>query len=341
MKAIDITSWILLLAAVASGVGAYFLLQDYLGSEEQRLREAAEQSQGPMTRVVVATRDLAPGTRVSRQTMAIGELPQRHVSARAVLPADFDGLENRVLNRPMSAGEPLLDDFISGMAVERFSDLLAPGTRALSLEVSALESHSGLLLPGDYIDLFVLLPAGEGRRERKLEGLIERVKVLAAGQQPLHSADQPYQPLDSEGGSYSLITVGLPWADAERTLRARRAGEVVYLLRPAGDERLRFEENGLARFGARPARAAQATGYAYFSGNVPRGERRGEKAPPNSVDSLLAAEDEDEDATDDGQPREVGWQDEPLPLDILFKQVPKADGLAGGTGHRTRRDRPP
>lgn len=335
MKAVDITSWILLLAAVVCGVGAYFLLQDYLGNEEQRLREAALQSQGPVTRVVVATQDLEPGARVSRQTMALGELPQRHVSARAVLPADFASLENRVINRPMSAGEPLLDDFISGLAVERFSDLLAPGTRALSLEVSALESHSGLLLPGDYIDLFVLLPAGEGKRERKLEGLIERVKVLAAGQQPLHSADQPYQPLDADGGSYSLITVGLPWADAERTLRARRAGEVVYLLRPAGDEHMRFAETGIARFGARTARVE---GYAYFSGNVPHGERRGDKPAPET--------EEDVSNTDDA-PLEVGWHDEPLPLDILFKQVPKtnpppsaspgqvaqAASAAGVTGH--------
>lgn len=310
MKLSDLTGWILLIAAAGCGIGAYFLLQNYMSGESQRLRETALQSLGPMARVVVATRDLEPGSIIGRQSMSVGEIPRRHLPARAVLPADFAGVENRVLGRPMSAGEPLLDDFVSGLTVERFSDLLEPGTRAISLEVSALENHAGLLLPGDYIDLFVLLPAREGRPEKKLEGLIERVKVLAAGHEPLRSSDQPYQPLENESAGYSLITVGLPWADAERTLRARRAGEVVYLLRPASDEQLRFDQAGLARFGDAPA----SGGYAYFSSGVPRGERRDvRKAPPTA-----AVEPEE-------APIEVGWEDEPLPLDILFKQVPKAE----------------
>jgi len=310
MKAPDLTGWILMIAAIGFGIGAYFLLQNYMSREAQRLRETALQSLGPMARVVVATRDLEPGAIIGRQSMSVGEIPQRHLPARAVLPADFAGVENRVLSRPMSAGEPLLDDFVSGLTVERFSDLLEPGTRAVSLEVSALESHAGLLLPGDYIDLFVLLPAREGRHEKRLEGLIERVKVLAAGHEPLRSADQPYQPLEAGGAAYSLITVGLPWADAERTLRARRAGEVVYLLRSASDEQLRFDKAGLARFGDTPA----PSGYAYFSSGIPRGERRDIRKP--APESPLAEPDE--------APLEVGWDDEPLPLDILFKQVPKA-----------------
>jgi len=314
VKAPDLTGWILMAAAIGFGVGAYFLLQNYMSGEAQRLRETALQSLGPMARVVVASRNLEPGSIIGRQSMSVGEIPQRHLPARAVLPADFASVESRVLSRPMSAGEPLLDDFVSGLTVERFSDLLEPGTRAVSLEVSALESHAGLLLPGDYIDLFVLLPAKEGRREKKLEGLIERVKVLAAGREPLRSADQPYQPLEADGANYSLITVGLPWADAEQTLRARRAGEVVYLLRPAVDEQLRFDDAGIARFGDTPA----PTGYAYFSSGVPRGERRDVRKPAPRGAFMEA------DETPDETPTEVGWEDEPLPLDILFKQVPKA-----------------
>lgn len=309
MKASDLTSWLLMTAALGCGIGAYFLVQNFLSTEGTRLREAALQSQGPMAQVVVATRDLAPGAIVGRPTMSIGEIPQRHLSARAVLPEDFAAVENRVLSRPMSAGEPLLDDFVTGLRVERFSDLLAPGTRALSLEVSALESHAGLLLPGDYIDLFVLLPGAEGRQGKTLEGLIERVKVLAAGEHPLQSAEQPYQPLEADGAGYSLITVGLPWTDAERTLRARRVGEVVYLLRPADDEQMRFDTTGMARFGDEPAPA----GYAYYSSAVPHGERRGvQKNAP--VPEIAGAEE---------AAIEVGGQDEPLPLDLLFSQVSK------------------
>lgn len=307
MKARDYTGWVLMLAAAGFGLGAFFLMRQYLGAEQQRLRDEAQAAQGRMLRVVVATRDLEAGAVVDRQSMSVGEIPARHVADRAVRPEEFERVEDRVVSRPMSAGEPLLEDFISGTRVERFSDLLAPGTRALSLEVSALESHAGLLLPGDYIDLFVLMPGVAERHDRQLLGLIERVKVLAAGKQPLRSAEQPYQPLGDQGGGYSLITVGLPRADAERTLRARRAGEVVYLLRPAGDTQMRFGSSGIARFGD----TQRASGYAYYSSAVPQGHRRGrrDEAVPEAFADL-----------DDGIDGDM--QDEPLPLDILFKEVP-------------------
>lgn len=340
MKARDYTGWVLMLAAAGFGVAAFFLVRQYLAAEQLRLREEAQAAQGRMLRVVVATQDLDAGTLVDGHSMSVGELPARHVSDRAVRPEAFPRVENRVLGRPMSAGEPLLEDFISGAQVARFSDLLAPGTRAISLEVSALESHAGLLLPGDYIDLFVLMPAEDGRRDRRLLGLIERVKVLAAGEQPLRSAEQPYQPLEPQGGGYSLITLGLPWADAERMLRARRVGEVVYLLRPAADTQMRFASTGVARFGDSPVVA----GYTYYSGAVPQGQRR----PLREADASAASADPyaaidvsfgtDRDAGPEADAESgsesgsgfdsvtgagSGFDDAPLPLEILFTQVPK------------------
>jgi hypothetical protein len=74
---------------------------------------------------------------------------------------------------------------------------------------------------------------------------------------------------------------------------------------------LRFDDGGIARFG----NATTPGGYTYFSSGVPRGERRDLRKP--APQSARAEPPEDE-------PTEVGWNDEPLPLDILFKQVPKA-----------------
>lgn len=311
MKARDLTSWVLLAAALGFGYAAFVLVRHYLGSETERLREDVQRSQGRMTRVVVAARHLEPGAVIGKQTMAIGEVPERHLSARAVLPEDFARVDQRVLGRPLSAGEPLLEDFVSGLVVERFSDLLAPGMRALSLEVSSLETHAGLLLPGDHIDLFVLVQAEGGRRERRLLGLVERVRVLAAGEQPLRSFEQRYQPLDGSAGSYSTLTVALTEADAERALRARHAGELVYLLRGPRDERLRFDEEGLARF---EQESGPSGGYVYYSGSVPRGERRGQRAAV-----AAAAVDADAGAVSDA----------PLPLDVLFKEVPRVGDPRG------------
>tara|TARA_R110000850_G_scaffold153763_3_gene277226 strand:- start:5227 stop:6237 length:1011 start_codon:yes stop_codon:yes gene_type:complete len=274
----DYTGWVLMAIAVMLGLGAFFLIRQYLGGEEARLRDEALKSRGKLAPVIVAKASLPAGSVIGKATMSIGELPSRHISARMVRPDDFPQVEHRVLNRPMSAGEPLIADFVSGLVVNRFSELLAEGTRAISVEVSALESHSGLLIPGDYIDLFVQLPIKDSR-DKRLVGLYERVKILAAGPSPLRTADQAFQPLSEKGASYNLITVSLPADDAENLLRAREKGEIVYLLRGAADETLQFAASGIPRFGdtvEAPEDEAPAVvgGYAYYSPAVPRGERR-------------------------------------------------------------------
>lgn len=263
----DMTGWILLVGALIVGALAFFLVRGYLSSQEEQIKLDLLSRQGETGRVVVASTNLVPGSVISKSNMAVGELPAQHISSRAVRPADFKRVKGRVLTRPMNSGEPLLADYIAGLIVERFSDLLAKGERAVSLEVATLETHSGMLLPGDFVDLFVLLKA-KGDSERRLLPVLERVKVLAAGQQPLRTADQTYERLQEGEARYSQITVGVPLADAERLVLARDAGDMVYLLRNAGDKR--HNPGGRGYFGA----GDTAKEYLYISSKVPEGVRR-------------------------------------------------------------------
>ena len=319
----DYTGWILMLIAVGLGLAAFFLIRQYLGSEGERLREEARKSRGDMAQVVVASGSLEAGAVIGKATMSVGEIPRRHLSARAVRPGDFSQVENRVLSRPMSAGEPLLADFVSGMVVNRFSDLLADGTRAVSLEVSAMETHSGLLIPGDYIDLFAQVPKSPGSRETRLVGLYERVKVLAAGRNPLRSAEQSFQPLPEQGATYSLITVSLPVEDAEKVLRAKQLGEVVYLLRGADDDARTFADRGTLQF---DEHEQKPPGYAYYSAAVPRGERRpiGKSAEPEADDAWLATRPEDQAPFDPTQDPEY---EATLRRQIMMPARPREDDL--------------
>lgn len=266
----DWTGWILLLAALGVGAAAFFLIQGYLSRQEEQIRLDLMRQQGDSGRILVASRDMQAGEVASTQTLAVGEIPVEHVSGRVLTPADFDAIEGRVISRTMSAGEPLLADFVAGFLVERFSDLVEEGQRAVSLEVATLQTHSGMLLPGDFVDLFVMLEDDSAAQagDVRMAPVLERVKVLAAGPQPLRTRDQAFQRLPERGARYSQITVSVPLEDAKRLVKARELGEVVYFLRNADDRQRQLGVIG------DPFEDEAGRGYLYISTGAPDGQQR-------------------------------------------------------------------
>ncbi len=267
MKSRDYLGWILLVMAVGLGVLAYFLTQRYLAQESARLAAEAAQGQGTLRPVVVASRDLLPGDLVDDASMAIAQLPARHLSHRSVSPQDYKALRGHVLTRGMVSGEPLLRDFVSGAVIERFSDLIRPGDRALSLEVTSLENHAGMLVPGDFIDLMVEVRPGHAEPADRLVPVLERVRVVAAGPEPLRAPGQGFQPISADEQRYRMISIVVTQTEAERVLQAQSQGTLRYLLRNARDDQTPSRDAGRRFFGD----AESSNGYTYFSNGAPLG----------------------------------------------------------------------
>ncbi|MDQ7735554.1 Flp pilus assembly protein CpaB [Halomonas sp. SpR1] len=265
------TGWLLLAGALVVGFLAFWLVGYYLDSREQEMRLDLLSGQASKGRVVVASANLSPGDVVSQSSVAVAEMPISHIPSMAIKPEEFGRIEGRVINRAMSQGEMLQADFITGLVVNRFSGLLDEGERAISVEVSSLKSYSGMLLPGDYIDLYVLLKDDASGQKPRLVPILERVKVLAAGAQPLRNADQSFQRLDANTAQYNMITVGLPREEAERLALAREAGEIAFLMRNADDQQIGVADQSYALFG--DDHMSQG-GYWYVSSGVPEGEVR-------------------------------------------------------------------
>jgi pilus assembly protein CpaB len=233
------SSAVFLGAAVVAGAIAFWLSHVYLKKQEARIRDEAAGQKPTSTEVVVAAHALQVGDIVNTSTMAIGQLPSAHVSPRFITPKTFYLLQGHVLTRAKTDGEPLLVDDVAGVMVPRFSDLLKPGERAVTLDANDVDSNAGLLLPGDYVDLFVIVKsddaASSAEDHRNLVPVLEQVRVIAAGKKALKAQDQKYQTLDEKASRYSTITVALPIADAEKILLAKKMGDMAYLLRSSGD----------------------------------------------------------------------------------------------------------
>jgi len=237
-------SWGVLLAAIVIGVVTYFLADRYLLDREQSIRDSLLNSKSTTTVVVVATVDLAVGDPISSANMAQANMPAKHVSKNAVLPQDFSKFQGHVLKVPMSRGEPLLTHFLDGALIDRFSDLIKVGERAVTIDVDTISSNAQKLVIGDYVDVVLSanLPSpngGEGR-QRAFLPLFQRVKILAVDRHPLLSKEQDFRTQgvlvpDNEFLNYSTVTMSLDEEDANLLAFASGIGDIRFLLRNAED----------------------------------------------------------------------------------------------------------
>lgn len=109
-----------------------------------------------------------------------------------------------------------------------FSAQLAPGRRAITLPVDQVNSLSGLLQPGDLIDLYVSF---DHRRKRLTAPLLQGVLVLATGRETRANE------AGAEESAYSTVTLDAAPEDVVKLVAARQAGTLNAILRHPGDAR--------------------------------------------------------------------------------------------------------
>ncbi|WGL15423.1 Flp pilus assembly protein CpaB [Microbulbifer bruguierae] len=214
--------------AVACIAGVIYLTKFYFEQKEQQLRDQIRNEQ-KLTRVVVAKRNLAIGDPINLETMTIKHIPFEYVPDGAIVPDQYAAVEFKHLQDPMTAGKPLLRQFVEGVSrIARFSDLLSEGERAITLEVDGVSSIEHMIESGDFIDLAVRKSKGQ-----EIELLLERVKVLSTGK--FTTAD-PKFPGMYKTAQYPTITLGVPSETVRDVFAADGAGDLVFLLRNRRDE---------------------------------------------------------------------------------------------------------
>ncbi|MBU4610124.1 Flp pilus assembly protein CpaB, partial [Achromobacter sp. GG226] len=179
----------------------------------------------PMREAVVAAEDLAAGAVLDARTAAVREVPVAWFPQDAVLPVDFAAAEGARLGRALPRGEIVLWSHLVTARQQPFSAQLAAGRRAVTIAVDEINSLSGMLEPGDVIDLYVSFEH-EGRRVTA--PLLANVRVLATGRQHDGLADA------TERG-FATLTLDAAPEDAVRLVAARQQGSIAAMLRHPGD----------------------------------------------------------------------------------------------------------
>ncbi|MGG4603476.1 Flp pilus assembly protein CpaB [Paenalcaligenes sp. Me131] len=211
--------WVLL-SLLGAGL-AVWSSSRYLADKTQELEARAAV---PMVARLVAARSLPVGAILGSEDVAIRDFPQHLISSDSLSPEYFLAIENQKLAHALVAGDLILPAHVREQEPDRFSSILRPGRRALTIPADVLSSVAGLLQAGDLIDVYVSF---DYQRRRISSPLLQGVRVLAINRNTEYLSESRYEA--------STLTLDVSPEEGVTLLAARQAGTLTAMLRPVGD----------------------------------------------------------------------------------------------------------
>lgn len=208
-----------LLFAALAGLLAALLAWAWLSALERQLLH-----QGQEVKILAARRYLPAQSRLQATDLRWRTMPRVFAPTGAISQPDQAlGLQTLV---PFSEDEPLVLNKLA-LGEQSLAAAIPPGKRALSLGVNAVSGLSGLLRPGDHVD--VMLTHGQGALTRA--GLLLQNQIVLAVGANLTRAN------GERAERVATVTLALEPSDAALALAAQTDGQLTLLLRAPDDER--------------------------------------------------------------------------------------------------------
>jgi pilus assembly protein CpaB len=233
--------WLLLAAAILLGLAATWVTLQYLKVREQRIEAEVKKraSGGTTVDVVAVARALPKGTVVSGDNLVKREILEDLIySEDTVLLSDFDKVNGLKLAHAVEGGRPLRRSDLDIRAKD-FSEALAQGTRAITIEVDEINSVSQMVRPGNLVDLMLIVAdPNDPTGGQQVVSLLQKVKVLATGQIIANAVDRdpaskggPPAPGGNPAQRYSNFTFEVTPDEAARIALAQQLGKIRAVLR--------------------------------------------------------------------------------------------------------------
>ena len=203
--------------ALVVAVVASFLLYKWMKKQTAPKKVAEVKT----VQVVVAEVDLHPGMKLKSEMMkTVSYLEESLPMGHFIAPEKAAG---RVVITPMKRQELILESRLAPATVKQggMAAIITPGKRAVSIAGNKVLGSSGLINPGDHVD--ILLTAGG-----KNKTVFENVLVLATG---------PQLRRNSEGkpSSVKVYTLEVTPEQGEKIILAANSGKIHFALRSVID----------------------------------------------------------------------------------------------------------
>ena len=177
---------VLLVAVVVAGATAMYA-RSWIEGQQSNIAVVAAPAAEEVYEVLVADANLPAGTFVKPQHLRWQRWPTDDVPDTYVLKGtrDKDAIVGAVVRRGIAEGFPITDGSVVKPGDRGFlAAVLAPGMRAVSLPINAISSNSGLIVPGDRVDLILTqtLSAADGETTRRVsETVLRDIRIIAMG----------------------------------------------------------------------------------------------------------------------------------------------------------------
>jgi pilus assembly protein CpaB len=181
--------------------------------------------------IYVALSNIPIGTQLTPQMLKLEQWPKDKIPPGATRAAEE--VEGKSPVFPLYAGEPILREKLAageGGVASRIPE----GMRVVAVKVNEEIAASGLILPGDRVDVLVFVRAAGSTRERIKTGtrtILHDVTVFAVNEHITRQVEDDEQVIRAKTVSL-LVEPG----QAEKLILAKQLGQIHLSLRKPGDE---------------------------------------------------------------------------------------------------------
>jgi pilus assembly protein CpaB len=181
-----------------------------------------------VTTMVVAKVALNYGDELAAPKLAIVEVPPAALPEGAFKGIEEITAENRVVLRPMVAGEPILPNKISGKNGRAIlSTVIDKNMRAAAIRVDDVNGVAGFVQPGDRVDVMLTRKTNDRDAATNTDLLLQNVKVLGIDQKSSEQKDAPQVA--------KAVTLEVTPEDAQKLALASNIGNLSLALRNYAD----------------------------------------------------------------------------------------------------------
>jgi pilus assembly protein CpaB len=202
---------------------------------ELELQKAKLNPKTVTVEVIVPRQNMARGALITLDSVAVRAVPRDLIGDRVILPETVDQVVGSRLAQPIKGGEPLQAYAIEGGEITTFAARVKTGIRAVTISVDDVSSVSGMIQPGDQIDLLwsvkpSAIAQNNATQLEKTVVFMQGLVVMATGKQ--------LRPVLDEGRNrgYSTLTVEATPHQAQRLIVAQRTGKLTAVLRNPNDQ---------------------------------------------------------------------------------------------------------
>lgn len=184
-----------LILALVLAIGVAFFTRLFLSRGEKP--KITEMQRSELGKILVAGKELHRGDVIHAGDLKWQEWPNEALNPsyikEGVLRAE--DLVGAVVRDVLNQGEPVIEaNLIKPGDKSILAAIVTPGMRAISIDVTAQSASSGLIAPGDYVDVIssrVITPTGGGNQYGDSRTIVSNVKVLAIDVEMIDTHEKP------------------------------------------------------------------------------------------------------------------------------------------------------